>query len=272
MNPNKIADCIIGITGELKEELNDLFLKDTDLAEELKIGGDLETTTYIDGFAEDFVIRKITSKFKCTIMSEESGFIESGDINLLFVIDPIDGTNNAKIKLPFFSCSIGVYDNDEPVAGIVRDLYSGDVFTGIKGEGAFLNGRVIKVKRFKNLSDTIVTSGRPLCKEDTNLYEKINFSTKSNRIFGCPSLEICYVASGKTNWALQLHKQPRASMMDVAGAGIILKEARGMLIEPSGSYIHLVKNVKAKFNFIACPDDDKSRNKILKLIKKFNIK
>ena len=266
MTPHEIVQYLVQISGELKEELNKLFLRDIDLGMKLKIGEDGEPTTYVDGFAEDFLIKKISSKFKCAIMSEESGFIESGDHNLLFVIDPIDGTSNAKIKLPFFSCSIGVYYNDEPVVGIVRDLYNGDIFTGIKGEGAFLNGRIIKVRRFKKISDTVITSGRPLCKEDILLYEKINFATKANRLFACPSLEICYVASGKTNWALQIHKNPCAKMMDVAGAHIILKEAGGSLFEPSGSNICLIKDVKAKFNFIACPDDDTSREEILKLV------
>jgi len=117
-------------------------------------GGD--ETTAIDAAAE----RAILAHFEGNrIVSEEIGI--HGDGAFTIVVDPIDGSLNAKRGIPFFSISIAVADGDtmdDVVFGYVFDFGTGEEWTATRGEGAFLNGRRLGAERPKNEIELLASS------------------------------------------------------------------------------------------------------------------
>ena len=103
-------------------------------------GGD--ETTAVDAAAERVILERLREVEGATIVSEEVGILE-GDGPWRIVVDPIDGSLNAKRGIPFFSVSIAVADGDtmdDVVFGYVYDFGTGEEWTAGRGTGALLNG------------------------------------------------------------------------------------------------------------------------------------
>ncbi|HVH51667.1 MAG TPA: inositol monophosphatase family protein, partial [Gaiellaceae bacterium] len=111
------------------------------------LGGD--DTTAIDKAAENAILAHF-AHLDVSIVSEEVGRI--GDGKTVVVVDPIDGSVNAKRGIPFFSVSIAVAEGetmDDVVFGYVYDFGSGEEWTARRGEGAWLNGKPLGHERPK---------------------------------------------------------------------------------------------------------------------------
>src|SRR5688572_28141133 len=112
------------------------------------MGGD--QTTAIDEAAERVVVARFAG-LDTRIVSEEIG--EVGDGRWRVVIDPIDGSLNAKRGIPFFSLSIAIADGeamDDVFFAYVYDFGSGEEWTATRGEGAFLGERSLRGERPKD--------------------------------------------------------------------------------------------------------------------------
>ena len=100
-------------------------------------GGD--ETTVVDAAAERVILERLLAIDGATIVSEEVGVLGEGPLRI--VVDPIDGSLNAKRGIPFFSLSIAVAEGetmDDVFFGYVYDFGSGEEWTAVKGDGAFL--------------------------------------------------------------------------------------------------------------------------------------
>ena len=107
----------------------------------------------IDKTAEDAILNAVDDlDLKVNILSEEAGYIDRGYSETL-VVDPVDGTHNATLGLPFYTVSLAVGKNSLQgiTQAVVKNLVTGDVYTAEKGEGSRLNNKPIHVKEF-NLS------------------------------------------------------------------------------------------------------------------------
>ena len=103
------------------------------------LGGD--DTTAVDKAAEDAILVRFRALPDITVVSEEVGRL--GDGRTVIVVDPIDGSLNAKRGIPFFAVSIAVADGEtmgDVAFGYVYDFGSGEEWTARRGEGAWLNG------------------------------------------------------------------------------------------------------------------------------------
>ena len=123
-------------------------------------GGD--DTTAIDRAAENVLVARFR-ELDATIVSEEIG--ELGDGRYRIVIDPIDGSLNAKRGIPFFSLSLAVADGDcmdDVFFGYVYDFGSREEWTGRRGDGAYLDGAPLDVEG----RSRVVAAGTPkLCRQ-----------------------------------------------------------------------------------------------------------
>lgn len=191
--------------------------------------GEIDIVTIADTESEKAVIQTIKSSFpEHSILAEESG-LEKGQ-NGLWTIDPLDGTTNYAAGLGIFGVSIAFSHKDIILVGIVLNPVSGELFTAVKGKGADLNGKPIRVSGTQTVSDSLLVTGFPynLKKFFKPLIARFSMCLKNARgvrRLGAASIDLCYVACGRFDgfWEQNLKPWDTAAGMliaDEAGARI----------------------------------------------------
>ncbi len=187
---------------------------------------DADIVTVADAEAEQAVISGIRAMYPShAILSEESGSTGS-DSPFRWVIDPLDGTTNFSSGLPLFSVSIALEYEGETVVGVVYAPYLGELFTAVRGGGAWLNGERISCATNAVLERAVVSTGFPVDKNvnpDNNVDNLIRVlpHVRGMRRLGSAAIDICYVAAGFLDayWEMNLHR------WDVASGLLIASEA-----------------------------------------------
>jgi myo-inositol-1(or 4)-monophosphatase len=183
------------------------------------LGGD--ETTAIDEAAE----RAILARFRgtgATIVSEEAGRID-GDATVV-VVDPIDGSLNAKRGIPFFSLSIAVADGetmDDVAFGYVYDFGSGEEWLARRGEGAWSNGEPLGALRPKERIEILVFEAT---RTSSIARHAAAFDELAHRlrVMGSLALSLCHLAAGRVDGVCSLKA---ARSVDIAAAQLVCREA-----------------------------------------------
>lgn len=223
-----------------------------DFGEDLGIGADGTSTKLIDDVAEQACFKVLEEKLN--VLSEEAGFIDNNAEKTL-VMDPIDGTHNAIRGIPFYALSLAVGQSQlsDVECGLVRNLVTGDTFWAEKGEGAFLNDRTIKTRRFdpKDTMFTVYIGERATPKAIT-----IATIPRRGRALGCASLEMCLVANGAFDVYYLNYSPSKYSMrvIDIAASTLILREAGGEVFNDIYDILEMSFDLKDRANVIAVGD------------------
>jgi myo-inositol-1(or 4)-monophosphatase len=194
-------------------------------------GGD--ETTAVDAAAEDAVVALLeklhADGVDFTLVSEELGERSFGSDGLRVVLDPIDGSLNAKRGIPFFSLSLAVAEGtamDDVALGYVFDFGTREEWTARRGEGAFLNGAAldgpgpkedIEVLSFEATRTDLVAERVP---------EMVGLAYRT-RIMGSLALSLCHLAAGRVDAVCSLKP---ARSVDIAAAQLLVRE-RGLAID-----------------------------------------
>ena len=198
------------------------------------MGADGTPTKLIDKVAEDLIIAYLKEHRLCkTLISEEIGKIEIGGQEGTIFLDPVDGTYNAVMNIPFYALSIAYAEKGLILRAFVEDLASGEVFRAEKGKGAFLNGSPIRVSPVSDLHTSAMSIYGKHFEQDRifNLMQKI----RRFRQFGASALEISYVAAGRIDGFVDLRATLRVT--DAAAGVLICEEAGGMVTDIHGRKI-----------------------------------
>jgi myo-inositol-1(or 4)-monophosphatase len=188
-------------------------------------GGD--ETTAIDAAAEKVILERLRGIDGTTIVSEEVGIV--GDGPTWIVVDPIDGSLNAKRGIPFFSVSIAVAQGDtmeDVFFGYVYDFGSGEEWVAEKGKGALLNGAdlggIYPKEEIEILSfeATLTSSVAEKAASVVGLAYRL-------RIMGSLALSLCHLAAGRVDAVCSLKG---ARSVDIAAAQLLVRE-RGLAID-----------------------------------------
>jgi myo-inositol-1(or 4)-monophosphatase len=198
-------------------------------------GGD--RTLVIDAAAEDAVFAELErlhdAGHRFTAVSEERGWVGFGGDGLLVVIDPIDGSLNAKRGLPAHALSVAVADGPtmaDVVFGYVFDLGPGEEWYAVRGQGAFLDGRRLvdpppeRRGRHGRLEVVAVESADPrwLAASAQSLCEVTN----RVRVLGSIAISLCQVAAARVDGMATLW---RCRAVDAAAAQLIVRESGGLV-------------------------------------------
>jgi myo-inositol-1(or 4)-monophosphatase len=188
------------------------------------LGGD--ETTAIDKAAEDAILARFRAIDGITIVSEEAGRL--GDGSTIVVIDPIDGSLNAKRGIPFFSVSIAVARGPtmgDVDFGYVYDFGTGEEWVARRGEGATLNGEQLTVRPKDTIE--ILSFEATLTSLIARDAPKIAELAYRLRIMGSLALSLCHLAAGRVDAVCSLKG---ARSVDIAAAQLLVREA-GLAIE-----------------------------------------
>ena len=188
------------------------------------LGGD--ETTAVDKAAEDAIVARFR-ELDVTIISEEVGRLGSGET--VVVIDPIDGSLNAKRGIPFFSVSIAVADGErmgDVHFGYVYDFGSGEEWVGRRGEGATVNGEPLGAIRPKDAIEILSfeATRSPLIARDA---PKVAELAHRLRVMGSLALSLSHLAAGRVDGVCSLKP---ARSVDIAAAQLFVREV-GLAIE-----------------------------------------
>jgi myo-inositol-1(or 4)-monophosphatase len=199
--------------------------------ESVGMGADGTPTRKLDRVAEDCILESLVAEkpYK-TLISEEVGKCEIGGKNGTLFLDPVDGTYNAAHGIPFYALSIALAEEGVVVKGFVRDLAHGDTFTASRREGAFLNGRPIRVSSIHSLQEsTMSVYGK---KFDPGQVLYLGQKIRRWRLFGASALELAYVGSGRIDAFIDMRRTLRVT--DAAAGMLICEEAGGFVSDLDG--------------------------------------
>jgi myo-inositol-1(or 4)-monophosphatase len=189
-------------------------------------GGD--ETTAIDAEAEKVILERLKAIEGATIVSEEVGEIR-GDGNLRIVVDPIDGSLNAKRGIPFFSLSIAIAEGetmDDVVFAFVHDFGSGEEWTAERGAGAWLNGGDLGPTKPREEIEILSFEATLTSSVAEKAAAMVGLAYRL-RIMGSLALSLCHLAAGRVDAVCSL-KGARA--VDIAAAQLLVRE-RGLAID-----------------------------------------
>lgn len=167
------------------------------------------------------------------VLGEEAG--QDTDARCRWIVDPLDGTVNYAHGFPFYSVSIALEVDGEVLLGVVQDSARGERFSAVRGRGANLDGRRLRVSERSDLRTCLVSTGFSYAHEvalaNVPAFERALPATRALRRAGSAALDICYVAAGRADafWELRLNA------WDVAAAMLIVREAGGTVTGPDGS-------------------------------------
>jgi myo-inositol-1(or 4)-monophosphatase len=186
--------------------------------------------TQVDKEAEQTIISIIRERYpQHGILGEETGLQEGDDT--LWIIDPLDGTTNFLHGFPMFAVSIGIQLKGRMVAGVVYDPNRQELFTAIRGIGAQLDGRRLRVKNKQKLSGALIGTGFPYRENDKwmetylNQFRAVMQVAGDCRRPGSAALDLCYLAAGRLDGFWEFGLQP----WDTAAGSLILREAGGLI-------------------------------------------
>ena len=203
---------------------------------EIGVGAGGDTTTFIDQWAEEVILNRLlclqAAGESFTLISEELGCRKFGKGGYNLLVDPIDGSLNAKRGVPFFATSLALIEGREisgTMLGFVINLANGDEFWARRGAGSFFNGRPIEARDPAGLEILAYEANRPASDVST-LLPLLPHVTRT-RCLGSTALDLCYTACGY----IDLFVTPHASRsFDFAAGKLILEETRGIVTDLEG--------------------------------------
>ncbi len=207
---------------------------------DIRFKGEINLVTEVDKACEAAVL-KILSKAHPDhdILTEETG-AHGHDSEYKWIIDPLDGTTNYAHGYPCFCISIGLEHRGKMIVGVVYNPSLEEVFWGVRGGGAWLNGKRIRVSKTTRLKRSLLATGFAYnvhTSKNDNIDNFTNFlkTSQAVRRDGAAAIDICYIACGRFDGFWEMGLKP----WDTAAATLILEEAGGRSTLFDGSRLNL---------------------------------
>jgi len=166
----------------------------------------------------------------------EEGGAQEGSSGLWWVVDPLDGTTNYLWGIPSWAVSIAVCDEAGPVAAVVSQPRSGDVFVALRGGGAWLGGRRLGMPAAPVLAQALVGTGFNYSADERRRQAEVLLrvlpQVRDIRRFGAAALDLAWVAAGR----LDAFFERGVQQWDWMAGRLLVTEAGGAVrvLEPAG--------------------------------------
>ncbi len=203
------------------------LLKGFNSTKQVSHKGKIDLVTQYDVEVEKILLNELS------FLSGEYDFVaeetskEKAEKKKAVYIDPIDGTTNFVHGFPFCCISVGVYNGNEGLAGVVYNPVLNEMFIAEKGCGAFLNGGRIHSSDKINSIDCLIATGFPYSiaeGDENNILDILACVLKNSRGIrraGSAALDLCYTAKGVFDGYYEFNLSP----WDIAGGAVIAAEA-----------------------------------------------
>lgn len=190
-----------------------------------------EFVTFVDEEAEKAIVDIIHGRYPDhTILGEEQG-LKGDESDYLWIIDPIDGTTNYIHSFPVYCVSIALKIKGRLEVAVIYDPSRQELFTAIRGMGALLDGRKIRVSKQRTLQGALLGTGFPYRDQLDWLEVYLDIFIDFTRIVGAirrpgsAALDLAYVASGRYDGFWEFGLKP----WDLAAGVLLIQEAGGLV-------------------------------------------
>ena len=188
-----------------------------------------DLVTDVDEASERLIVERIRARFPGDAIVAEESAAAAVLAGRRWVIDPVDGTTNFVHGHPFVAVSVALVDDRGPAVGVVHAPFLGEVFHAVRGGGAFLDGRPMRVSPEPSLARSLLATGFPFKqgKGDLDAYmllvaDAIRASRDVRRA-GSAALDLAFTAAGRVGGFFEIGLAP----WDVAAGMLLVTEAGG---------------------------------------------
>jgi myo-inositol-1(or 4)-monophosphatase len=216
----------LDIAATTAEQAGAILLKHFGKTLNIRYKDRINLVTQADREAEQNIVRRLLKAFPAYgILAEEGTTVEA---DTKWIIDPLDGTTNYAHGYPIFCVSIALEREGKIVLGVIYDPVRKEMFSVVRGHGAFLNRNRMHVSKIRNLDRALLVTGFAYdvhTSPDNNLDHFTNFILKAQAVRrdGSAALDLAYLACGRFDgfWELKLHP------WDTAAGTLLVTEAGG---------------------------------------------
>jgi myo-inositol-1(or 4)-monophosphatase len=199
----------------------------------------VDVVTAVDTASEELIVRRLLAARPEDGVLGEEGASRAGSSGVRWVIDPIDGTVNFLYGLPAYAVSIAAEVDGRTEAGVVLNVATGELFTAVRGRGAWLTTPGAAVQRLYgsapvSLEQTLVATGFGYRVEQRRLQgavvAELLTEVRDIRRYGCASLDLCAVAAGRVDAYYELDLKPwdhAAGALVAAESGLVVTGTEG---------------------------------------------
>ncbi len=213
--------------------------------------GDVDPVTQVDRAAEAAILTILESnRPKDGVLSEESGGNDWRK-GRVWICDPLDGTVNFVHGLPQVSVSVALWEDGQPLIGVVHDVARNEVFYAEAGHGARLNGTPISVSRVSEPRQALIVTGFPYDRNERAAaylpaLQAVLTRYQGIRRIGSAALDLCWTACGRLDGYWEYVLKP----WDAAAGILIVEEAGGIVTDGDGH----TRNLEARATFAGNPE------------------
>jgi myo-inositol-1(or 4)-monophosphatase len=249
INLDKVLKLMIDWSFQCGDILNAHLVRSYDTQIKFMNKGVQGLATEADILSEAFVMNEIKKHFPShKILSEEDAFSRElkmegvKEDEYLWLIDPLDGTNNFINRVPFFCVSLALIKGSTTLAGVVYNPVNCELFYATKGGGAHLvrlvGDKEVRIqlkanKKKKVFKEALLSANLTSKRVEKDLLKSFP-EVRAMRRFGSAALEMSYVAAGMLDAYWEYRLQP----WDMAAAGLICQEAGVKISSIKGEKYH----------------------------------
>jgi myo-inositol-1(or 4)-monophosphatase len=188
-----------------------------------------DLVTDIDEASERLIVGRLRERYPADAIVAEETAASPASSGRRWIVDPVDGTANFVHGHPFVAVSIALWDDAGPAVGVVHAPFLGEVFHAVRGGGAFVNGRPLRVSAVSEFGRSLLATGFPFKQGKGNLDAYMLLvadavrSTHDVRRAGSAALDLAFTAAGRVDG----YFEPGLAPWDIAAGILLVLEAGG---------------------------------------------
>lgn len=225
---------------QVAEEAGQILLGGLGAEHSVRMKGVVDLVTEMDQASEAHILGRLRELYpETSILAEEGGASGPAD-QPLWIVDPLDGTTNYAHGFPAFCVSLALEREGRIELGVVHDPSRGETFSAVRGRGAWLNGRPLRVTTRDQLGESLLVTGFPYdirTSPRTNLaaFNALSIKSRAVRRVGAAALDLAYVAAGRFDG----YWEEKLAPWDIAAGLLLVEEAGGRLTDYGGGRVVL---------------------------------